>query len=87
MFFCPKLLVYLKKRIQALYKKSNKTYSITISGEKMLKKWIKDIGFSNERNISKYNFWKRKGFYIPKMPLKDRLEICGGGTAATAVDF
>jgi len=52
----------------------------------MLKKWIENIGFSNERSISKYNFWKKKGFYIPKMHLKDRLE-CADGTVATAVDF
>ena len=67
--------------------KGKRTFSITLSGEKMLKKWVNEIGFSNQRNISKYKFWKEKRFYIPKMPLKDRLESCAGGPAATAVDF
>ena len=81
------IISLLKERGFRTYcKKSNKTHSITISGEEMLQKWIKEIGFSNERNISKYNFWKKKGFYIPKISLKDRLE-CGGGPVATAVDF
>ena len=82
------LINILKRKDFKVYcKKSENTYSITLSGEKMLQKWIREIGFSNERNISKYNFWKKKGFYIPRISLKDRLKSCGDGSAATAVDF
>ena len=56
----PQIIGLLKERGFKTYcKKSNKTHSITISGEEMLQKWIKEIGFNNERNISKYNFWKK----------------------------
>ena len=73
--------VYVKKP------SSNKTFSILLSGEKMLNLWINTIGLTSLKNQTKYNFWKTKGFYIPHTALKQRLDICGGGTAATAVDF
>lgn len=66
---------------------SDKTFSIQLSGEKMLEMWRDKIGLSSLKNITKYKIWKSKGFYMPYTPLKQRLEICRGGTAATAVDF
>ena len=73
--------IYLKKPLIGF-----RTYAIQISGEKMLELWIKKIGFSSLKNETKYNIWKAKGFYTPHTQLKHRIEICGGGTAATAVD-
>ena len=74
-----------KKGFKVYCRKCENTYSLTLSGEKMLKKWIDEIGLSNKRNISKYDFWKKKGFYIPHISLKSRLETCADGTAANAV--
>ena len=67
-------LVYIKKP------SSNKTFSIQLSGEKMLSLWMKKIKFVSLKNITKYKIWKTKGFYIPHTDIKRRLEICGGGT-------
>lgn len=74
-------IVYIKNP------KSDRTYSIVLSGEKMLNMWIENIGFSSLKNNSKYELWKSKGFYTPNTPLNKRPLICGDGTAATAVDF
>lgn len=74
-------IVYIKKP------RSDRTFAICISGEKMLEKWRNIVGFSSLKNQTKYDLWKAKGFYIPYTPLKDRLKMCGDGTAATAVDF
>lgn len=65
-------IVYIKNP------KSDRTFSIVLSGEKMLDMWIKKIGFASLKNDSKYNLWKSKGFYMPNTPLRDRLELCAG---------
>ena len=39
--------------------KWNHVYKITLNGDSMLLKWIKEIGFSNPKNIKKY---KKIGF-------------------------
>lgn len=74
-------IVYVKKP------KSDRTFGIYLSGERMLEKWINLIGFTSLKNKTKYDLWRSKGFYIPHTPLKNRLDICAGGSAATAVDF
>ena len=71
-------LVYVKKP------SSDRTFAIQISGEKMLNLWIITIGFTSLKNITKYNLWRTKGFYIPHTALKQRLDICGGGAVVTA---
>lgn len=47
-------------------------FKIYISGEKMLKKWIQEIGFSNWNTITKYELWNRLGYYIPRISLIER---------------
>ena len=69
-------IVYLKKPI------IHKTYALLLSGEEMLEKWRQLIGFVSLKNQSKYKLWKTKGFYIPYTPLKNRQELCAGGTTA-----
>ena len=59
-------------KVQTINSDSRKTIKIYISGEKMLEKWIKEIGFSSPKNISKFLFWKTNGYYIPKTTLKER---------------
>lgn len=39
---------------------------IYLSGVDMLNKWIKEIGFSDPKTISKYTQWKLLGFHIPR---------------------
>ncbi len=58
-------------------RKTQTTYCVYLSGEVMLHKWIQEIGFSNERTKTKYLFWKKYGYYIPKMKQQERLERLG----------
>ena len=53
---------------------TDRTFAVEISGEEALKKWIREIGFSGLKNRTKYLFWKAKGFYMPRTPLKKRLK-------------
>ncbi len=47
-------------------------FGIYISGKKMCEKWVRKIGFSSLKNKTKYELWKRLGFYIPWSSLIDR---------------
>lgn len=40
-------------------------FGIYLSGKKMCEKWVREIGFSSMKNKTKYELWKRLGFYIP----------------------
>ncbi len=57
--------------------KSDHTTAIYLSGIVMLEKWYNEIGFGSIKNISKYLFWKKLGYYIPRISLQDRLEMLG----------
>ena len=41
----------------------------------MLEKWVKEIGFSNLATITKYDLWKKLGFYIPKITFEERKKL------------
>ena len=45
-----------------------------ISGSDNLEKWMKIIGSSNPVQKTKYQIWKKYGFYIPKSSLKSRID-------------
>lgn len=65
--------------------KGDKTIGIYLSGKKMLEKWIKEIGFSKIKTVSKYLIWKKTGRYFPYMTLSKRLDLLSeGGQAAKA---
>lgn len=70
-------IMFLLKRkqykVNVMSSKSDKTFRIYLSGAEMLEKWSKEIGFSDIKGISKYNFWKKYGFYIAKISLEERL--------------
>ncbi|MBI4140903.1 hypothetical protein HY485_03645 [Candidatus Woesearchaeota archaeon] len=57
---------------------SDKTKGIYISGSKAVEKWLKEIGFSSQKNKTKYELWKKVGFYIPHSSLADRQKCLGG---------
>ena len=46
-----------------------------LSGFKNLNKWIKIIGSSNPKNMSKFLFIKKKGFYKARLNLYGRLKL------------
>ena len=45
-----------------------------ISGIYNLEKWMNNIGSSNPVQKTKYQIWKKYGFYTPKSSLKSRME-------------
>ena len=51
-------------------------YIISLYGEKMLEKWMKEIGFSNPRRIQKFCTWKK-----PNKAKHQKLRRCGGNSA------
>lgn len=56
------------------------TITIYMSGENMINKWKKEIGFAGLKNHTKYDLWKKFGFYIPRISLQERLallSVCG----------
>ncbi len=55
--------------------KNRSSTVIYLSGEEMLQKWINEIGFSSNKNWSKYLLWKKLGYYIPKITLPERLSL------------
>lgn len=52
--------------------KSDNTFGIFVSGKFALEKWVQEIGFNSNKNKTKYEIWKRLGFYIPRSSLSDR---------------
>ncbi|MBS3171559.1 hypothetical protein J4449_03035 [Candidatus Woesearchaeota archaeon] len=58
-----------------IMKTKYKDYKIYLSGEIMLEKWVKEIGFSNLATITKYDLWKKLGFYIPKITFEERKKL------------
>jgi len=60
------------------------TNQINLDGPHNLKRWMKLIGFSNYRIISRYNLWKKNNYLKPKTSLPERKQllnvgITGGG--------
>lgn len=64
-------------KVQTRPSSGDKTIRVYVSGEAMLEKWLKDIGFSSMKKYSKYLFWKKFGYYIPRTPYKKRLSLIG----------
>ncbi len=53
------------------------TRVIYLSGEEMLEKWLSEIGFSSDKNKTKYLLWKKLGYYQPKLSLPERIKTLG----------
>ena len=53
-------------------------FKVYLSGEEMLNKWLKEVGFSNVNTITKYKLWKKLGYYIPKITARQRRKILKG---------
>jgi len=51
------------------------TRVVYLSGKEMLEKWVKEIGFNSNKNITKYLFWKSRGYYLPRLTLRERQKI------------
>ncbi|MEK6850026.1 MAG: LAGLIDADG family homing endonuclease [Nanoarchaeota archaeon] len=60
--------IYTRKSI------SDRTFAVGVSGEKSIEKWREIFGLRSLKNQTKYDFWKTKGFYIPRTPLKSRMQ-------------
>lgn len=48
---------------------------VSLNGRSQLQRWVAEIGFSSEKNSTKYAIWKRLGFYMGGSSLEDRRKI------------
>ena len=53
-------------------------YCIELNGRKNLKQWMKCIGFSNPKHLSKIALWQKQGFCQPKTTHRERMKIIEG---------
>ncbi len=51
---------------------------ININGKKNLEKWMKEIGFSSPKHITKYKIWKKCGYCPPYTTLQEREQVLRG---------
>lgn len=65
--------------IHSQTKRSFITNYLGLVGKKNLGKWIKEIGFSNPKNILRYELWKENGFSLPN----DEIERIMSGPRGT----
>jgi len=72
------LLKQRKFRVNTRTSKGDKTIGIYLSGNKMVEKWINEIGFSKLKTITKHQIYKRLGYYLPRSSLSKRLNILKG---------
>ncbi len=56
------------------FNKNGKNMVYHISGKGNLEKWVRIIGMSNPVHITKYIFWKKYGYYKPRMSLAERFK-------------
>ncbi|MBL7051579.1 MAG: hypothetical protein ISS01_00655 [Nanoarchaeota archaeon] len=54
------------------------TNFINLDGPINLNKWLKEIGFSNNRITTRYLVWKKIGYLKPKSTLQERKKIING---------
>ncbi len=53
----------------------NEGLRIQMNGKKIFERWMKDIGFNNQKHVSKYDVWSKFGYYTPNTTLKERIDI------------
>jgi hypothetical protein len=58
--------------------KTHKTNSIELNGKENLQRFMKTIGFSSPKHITKYEVWKKFGFCPPYTRLYERRAILAG---------
>ena len=55
------------------------TYGIDINGKENLLKWLTNIGFNNQKHLSKIKMWKKFGYYKPYSNNPCEVGSYGGG--------
>ncbi len=53
-------------------------FKFWIYGEKYLERWVKEIGFKNIVQMTRYRIWKKYGHCPPNMSLDERIQILKG---------
>jgi hypothetical protein len=65
----------LYKRVGKRRDTEYESYSLNINGKRNLYKWLKEIGFKNQKHLSKIKVWEKIGYYNPNTSLKERERI------------
>lgn len=53
-------------------------YDIHVYGKENLERWIKHVGFNNEKHLTKIKIWRKLGFCPPHTSLRERILILKG---------
>ena len=67
--------------MRSYHTKTKKTYTtnqLYLNGEHNLNKWVKEIGFSNPKNILRFKLWKKNGFSLPNKEIEIIMSGPGG---------
>ena len=51
-------------------KKTHTTHQLYLHGKNNLRKWVNEIGFSNSKNILRYNLWRKHGYSLPNKEIE-----------------
>jgi hypothetical protein len=65
--FNPRMRKPARQRIN-----ENIMYGVVLNHKADINKWMKEIGFKNEKHVSKVNLWQKNGFVPPFTKLIDR---------------
>lgn len=56
----------------------NESLRIQMNGNEIIDRWMDIVKFNNQKHITKYNIWRRLGYYIPNTNLEQRFNILSG---------
>ena len=79
--------IYANQRICKRNSKEHHSYYIQINGNRMLSKWINEIGLSSYTHLSKLNCWKKTGTVPPFMNIKERTDYLKNKTPLARIEF
>lgn len=67
--------VHSGRRLMRRSDKYHKSNYIQINGVERLEKWIKEIGFTSNNQLTKLEVWKKFGFLPPGTNIRDRIDM------------
>ena len=70
--------IYSNQRMKKRKDTAYQSYYFQINGIKAFKKWMGEIGFTNDNQLTKVRVWKKFGFLPPNTTINDRMAILKG---------
>lgn len=70
--------VHSGSRLMRRHDKLHQSNYIQINGVKRLEKWMEEVGFTSNNQLTKLKVWRKFGFLPPGTNIKDRIDILDG---------